>query len=361
MSVVFFEKNKTFRVAVLGATGAVGCEYLRLLAHHPFFMLTAVAASSKSKGKQLVDVCSFPVPKEYENLVLLDAEKDADIICARADFVFCAVGGAAQDVRALEEKYAKMETPVVSNNAAQRMLLDVPMVIPELNPNHLDVIPLQKRRLGTRRGFVVCKANCSLQSYLPFLFPLQKFALKRVWLTTMQSSSGAGKRIEQIDGLQGNILPHILGEEEKCETEPLKILGSVENNGIQNANSPAFYAKCCRVPVFLGHTASVFFELDTPPNNLQQIIEEWKNFSPSIYDFNLPSAPKRFLVYNENQDRPQPLLDKSVGGGMSVCAGNLTQKAQNLYHFIGVSHNLLRGAAGGAILLAELLVKTGYL
>ena len=352
------------KVGVLGATGMVGQRFMLLLENHPYFEVTCLAASPSSAGKKYGDAVkmwNFPnsIPHKFENMRVLDATADMQTIANSVDFCFCAVNMKKDEVRALEEAYAKSECPVVSNNSAHRDTADVPMVIPEINPEHIEVISAQKRRLGTKRGFIAVKSNCSLQSYVPLLHPLKNFGLERVAVTTYQAISGAGKTFETFPGIVDNIIPYIGGEEGKSEIEPLKIWGTIQNGKIVNATAPKITAQCLRVPVSDGHTAACFVEFETKPTK-GQIINAWKEFSGEPQKLALPSAPKQFIHYFEAEDRPQPKYDRNIENGMAIAAGRLREDSVFDYKFIGLSHNTLRGAAGGAVLLAELLAAKGY-
>ena len=356
---------KQFKVGVIGATGMVGQRFLSLLAGHPWFNVTVLAASARSAGKTYQEAVgdkwafSTPIPEEYTNLVVMDAEADMDKIAAQVDFVFCAVNMDKAKIRALEEAYAKKEIPVVSNNSAHRFTADVPMVIPEINPEHVEVIASQRKRLGTKRGFIAVKSNCSLQSYVPLLHPLKSFGIKEAAVCTYQAISGAGKTFATMPEILDNVIPYIGGEEEKSEKEPLKIWGKVENGEIISANSPAITAQCLRVPVSDGHTAAVFVSFENKPSK-EDILSAWANFKGVPQELKLPSAPEQFLQYFEEDNRPQAKLDRMAGNGMSVTVGRLREDVVFDYKFVGLSHNTLRGAAGGAVLLAELLAAKGY-
>jgi aspartate-semialdehyde dehydrogenase len=293
-------------------------------------------------------------------MTVLDAEADMEKIASSVDFVFCAVNMDKAKIRALEEAYAKLEVPVVSNNSAHRFTSDVPMIIPEINADHLDVISAQKARLGTKRGFIAVKSNCSLQSYVPLLHPLKEFGVKEAAVCTYQAISGAGKTFTTMPEILDNVIPYIGGEEEKSEKEPLKIWGHIENGEIVSASSPAITAQCLRVPVSDGHTAAVFVKFDKKPTK-EEILNAWANFKGEPQTLGLPSAPAQFLKYFEEDNRPQAKLDRMEGNGMSVTAGRLREDSVYDYKFIGLSHNTLRGAAGGAVLLAELLAAKGYM
>lgn len=357
---------KKYTVGVVGATGMVGQRFVTLLENHPWFQLSVVAASARSAGKTYEDAAGkrwamkTPMPEEAKSLVVLDAEADKEKIAASVDFIFCAVDMKKEDIRALEESYAKLECPVISNNSAHRWTPDVPMVIPEVNPEHLKVLEAQKTRLGTKRGFIAVKSNCSIQSYAPALHPLRAFGLERVLVCTYQAISGAGKTFETWPEMIDNVIPYIGGEEEKSEKEPLKVWGTVENGQIVAASSPSITAQCLRVPVSDGHTAAVFVSFTNKPSE-EEIKEAWKNFKGRAQELELPSAPKRFLHYFEEPDRPQAKLDRDLEGGMAVTLGRLRPDTQYDYKFVGLSHNTLRGAAGGGVLLAELLCAEGYI
>ena len=357
---------KQFNVGVIGATGMVGQRFMLLLENHPWFNVTVLAASARSAGKTYQEAVGekwafdCPMPEKYKAMTVLDAEADMDKIAASVDFVFCAVNMDKAKIRALEEAYAKKEVPVVSNNSAHRFTPDVPMVIPEINDDHLEVIAAQKARLGTMRGFIAVKSNCSLQSYVPLLHPLKKFGVKEAAVCTYQAISGAGKTFTTMPEILDNIIPYIGGEEEKSEKEPLKIWGSVENGEIVSASSPAITAQCLRVPVSDGHTAAVFVRFENKPSK-EEILQAWAEFKGAPQELNLPSAPKQFLKYFEEDNRPQAKLDRMEGNGMSVTAGRLREDSVYDYKFVGLSHNTLRGAAGGAVLLAELLAAKGYM
>ena len=357
--------KKSYNVGVIGATGMVGQRFLTLLENHPWFRVTVLAASAQSAGKTYAAAVNgrwafeTPIPAAFKDILLLDAEKDMQAIAERVDFIFCAVNMDKNKIRALEEAYAKMDVPVVSNNSAHRFTPDVPMVIPEVNPQHLDVIAAQRARLGTKRGFIAVKSNCSLQSYVPLLHPLLNFGVEKVSVCTYQAISGAGKTFTTMPEIVDNVIPYIGGEEEKSETEPLKIWGQIENGEIKNAAAPLISAQCLRVPVSDGHTAAVSVSFKNKPTK-EQILTAWKNFSGEPQKLGLPSAPQSFIRYFEEDNRPQAKLDRMEGNGMSVTVGRLREDTLFDYKFIGLSHNTLRGAAGGAVLLAELLAAKGY-
>lgn len=352
---------KRYKVGILGATGTVGLKFIELLSSHPWFEITLLASSERTAGKTLLNALpQFNPLSPFSKFVLFDVKKDMQKIAQSVDFVFCAIGGEKEEVAQIEEGYAKLDIPVVSNNSALRDRPDVPMVIPELNPSHLSVLPFQQKRLGVKRGFCVVKSNCSLQSYLPLLFPLRKFGLKQVIVTSCQAVSGAGKTLDSFPQVHENLLPYIVGEEEKSESEPLKILGRVKNGKIIPSKTPIISSHCLRVPVADGHTATVSVSFETPPTKTE-IISAWKTFTPLTQKLSLPSAPSPFITYFDNPFRPQPRLDCLTQNGMSICVGRLREDKALHYKFTGLSHNTIRGAAGGAILLAELLAVKGYL
>lgn len=357
---------KKFNVGIIGATGMVGQRFSLLLSEHPWFNVVCVAASSRSAGKKLKDAIGSkwamtqPIPEAIGELTVLDAEKDIEKIASMVDFVFCAVNMKKDEIKALEEKYAKAECPVVSNNSAHRHTPDVPMVIPEINPEHIEIIPAQRKRLGTKRGFIAVKSNCSLQSYVPALAALMdEFKVIKALTCTYQAISGAGKTFETMPEILDNVIPFIGGEEEKSEQEPLKIWGKIEGDKIVPATTPNITAQCLRVPVSDGHTAAVFASFEKKPTK-EQMLEAWANFKGVPQELELPSAPKQFLHYFEEDNRPQPKLDRNLEGGMAVSIGRLREDTQYDYKFVCLSHNTLRGAAGGAVLLAELLAAKGY-
>ncbi len=358
---------KQYKVGIIGATGMVGQRFATILENHPWFTVTALAASSRSAGKTYKEavktwkINTAPMPKSMEDMIVLDADNDIEKIAGLVDFVFCAVSLSKPETRALEEAYAKAEIPVVSNNSAHRFTPDVPMVIPELNPDHIKIIDDQRKRLGTKRGFVAVKSNCSLQSYVPPLYPLdEKFGVEDVLVCTYQAISGAGKTFDTFPEILDNVIPYIGGEEEKSEQEPLKIWGHIENGEIVSATKPHFTAQCLRVPVSDGHLAAAFVRFAKKPTK-EEILETWASFSGKPQELDLPSAPKQFLHYFEEDDRPQSKLDRNLDKGMAISVGRLREDTQYDYKFVCVSHNTLRGAAGGAVLLAELLAAEGYM
>lgn len=356
---------KKYNVGIIGATGMVGQRFALLLANHPWFEVKAVAASPRSAGKTLREAIGSrwamtePMPADLADLVVMDAAADVEKIASMVDFVFCAVDMKKDEIRALEERYAKAECPVVSNNSANRGTPDVPMVVPELNPEHIEIIDAQRKRLGTKRGFIAVKSNCSLQSYVPALHPLRKYGLKNVLVCTYQAISGAGKTFETWPEMVDNVIPYIGGEEEKSEQEPMKIWGSIEGDKIVNAKSPCITAQCLRVACSDGHTAAVFVSFDKKPSK-EEILKAWKEFYGVPQELELPSAPKQFLNYFEEDNRPQAKLDRNLEKGMAVSIGRLREDTQYDYKFVCLSHNTLRGAAGGAVLMAELLAAKGY-
>lgn len=355
---------KKYNVGIIGATGMVGQRFMCLLENHPWFEVKVLAASSSSAGKRYKDAVkrwhmTAPMPEKFASMTVLDASADKEKIAAAVDFCFCAVNMNKEEIKALEYAYAKLECPIVSNNSAHRFTDDVPMVIPEINADHLSVIAAQRARLGTKRGFIAVKSNCSLQSYVPLLHPLKKFGVKCAAVTTYQAISGAGKTFETMPEIIDNIIPYIGGEEEKSEREPLKIWGEVKDGKIVPASSPVITAQCLRVPVTDGHTAACFVSFENKPTK-EQILTAWKEFYGEPQTLALPSAPKQFIHYLDDDTRPQPKLDRMCENGMAVCAGRLREDALFDYKFIGFSHNTLRGAAGGAVLLAELLAAKGY-
>lgn len=358
---------KKYKVGIIGATGMVGQRFATLLYDHPWFEVAALAASPKSAGKKYIDalngrwVMKTPVPENLKNMTVYDAAADIEKIAGMVDFVFCAVDMKKDEIKALEEAYAKAECPVVSNNSANRFTDDVPMIIPEINGAHLEVIESQKKRLGTKRGFIAVKSNCSLQSYVPALYPLdEKFGVKDVLVCTYQAISGAGKTFERWPEMVDNVIPYIGGEEEKSEKEPLKIWGKVENGKIVPADKPNFTAQCIRVPVSDGHLAACFVRFEKKPEK-DEILDIWKNYKGRPQELELPHAPKQFIHYYEEDDMPQTKINRELEGGMAISAGRLREDTQYDYKFVCISHNTLRGAAGGAVLLAELLCAEGYI
>lgn len=358
---------KQYNVGVVGATGMVGQRFITLLANHPWFNITSLAASSRSAGKKYEDAVGkkwcmdTEIPEKVKDMIVRDATADIDKITAEVDFVFCAVDMKKDEIKKLEEEYAKHECPVVSNNSAHRFTPDVPMVVPELNAEHIKIIPSQRKRLGTKRGFIAVKSNCSLQSYVPALFPLHdKFGVKDVLVCTYQAISGAGKTFATWPEMIDNVIPYIGGEEEKSEKEPLKLWGKIEGDEIKLAESPNFTAQCIRVPVSNGHLGAVFVNFEKKPT-IEEMKEIWKSFKGRAQELDLPSAPKQFLNYFEEDDRPQIKSERMLENGMAISIGRLREDTQYQYKFVCLSHNTLRGAAGGAVLLAELLCAEGYM
>lgn len=351
-------------VGVIGATGMVGQRFLTLLEDHPYFEVTALAASARSAGKTYREAVgdrwkmTTPMPAAFAEMTVLDAA-DIAAMKERCSFVFCAVDMKKEDIRALEEAYARAEIPVVSNNSAHRWTPDVPMVIPEINDAHLAVIEAQRKRLGTKRGFVAVKPNCSIQSYVPALTALLEYEPIEVVATTYQAISGAGKTFREWPEMIDNVIPFIGGEEEKSEQEPLRVWGRVENGVIVKAAEPVITTQCIRVPVTDGHTAAVFVKFRKKPTK-EQILAAWKNYSGKPQELKLPHAPAQFITYFEEENRPQTALDRDLYGGMGVSVGRLREDALYDWKFVGLSHNTLRGAAGGAVLIAELLHREGY-
>ena len=351
-------------VGVIGATGMVGQRFLTLLHEHPYFEVTALAASARSAGKTYREAVGerwklkTPMPEEYADMIVMDAA-DIEAMKAKCNFVFCALDIKKDVIRALEEAYAKAEIPVVSNNSANRWTPDVPMVIPEINDAHLEVIHAQRKRLGTKRGFIAVKPNCSIQSYVPALTALLEFEPYEVVATTYQAISGAGKTFREWPEMIDNVIPFIGGEEEKSEQEPLRVWGKVENGEIVKAGGITITTQCIRVPVSDGHTAAVFVKFRKKPTK-EQILAAWKSFSGKPQSLGLPHAPAQFITYFEEDNRPQAALDRDIYGGMGVSVGRLREDSVYDWKFVGLSHNTLRGAAGGAVLIAELLHREGY-
>ncbi|MEG0664383.1 MAG: aspartate-semialdehyde dehydrogenase [Clostridia bacterium] len=357
---------KKFKVGIIGATGMVGQRFAILLENHPWFTVTTLAASSRSAGKTYKEavskkwLMSKPIPKSMEQIIVLDATNDAEKVAKDVDFVFCAVDMKKDEIKTLEERYAKLECPVVSNNSANRGIDDVPMIIPEINPEHTKVIETQRKRLGTKRGFVAVKSNCSLQSYVPALSPLRKFGIKNILACTYQAISGAGKTFETWPEMIDNVIPFIGGEEEKSEQEPLKIWGEIKDGIIKNCSNISITSQCLRVPVADGHMAAVFVSFEKKPS-IEEIKKIWNEFKGEPQILNLPSAPKQFFTYFEEENRPQSRLDREIENAMGVSMGRLREDKQYDYKFVCLSHNTVRGAAGGAVLMAELLVAQGYM
>ncbi len=357
---------KKFNVGIIGATGMVGQRFATLLENHPWFDVKVLAASPRTAGKTYKEAVSArwcmkqPIPEKMADLVIMNATEDVEKIASMVDFVFCAVDMNKDEIKALEEKYAKAECPVVSNNSAHRGTPDVPMLLPELNADHAKIIEAQRKRLGTKRGFISVKPNCSLQGYVPALFPLSKFGIKDVLVCTYQAISGAGKTFDTWPEMVDNVIPFIGGEEQKSEQEPLKIWGKIEGDHIENATSPNFTAQCIRVPVSDGHMGAVFARFENKPS-IEEIKEIWKEYKGRAQELELPSAPKQFLNYFEEDNMPQTKLCRDLENGMAISIGRLREDTQYDYKFVCLSHNTLRGAAGGAVLMAELLCAEGYM
>ncbi|MEO8841831.1 MAG: aspartate-semialdehyde dehydrogenase [Kofleriaceae bacterium] len=356
---------KKLSVGVLGATGMVGQRFVALLADHPWFEVTAVAASPASAGKSYAEAVAgrwtmpTPVPASTAKLTVGNAS-DIAAVAAQVDFVFCAVDMAKAEIAKLEEAYARAEVPVISNNSAHRWTPDVPMMVPEINAHHAAVIEAQRKRLGTTRGFIAAKPNCSIQSYVPAIHPLLAFGPTKLAVCTYQAISGAGKTFESWPEMVDNVIPFIKGEEEKSEQEPLKIWGAIEHGKIVAAKSPVITAQCIRVPVSDGHMAAVFVAFDNKPSR-EQILAAWSEFGGKPQQLGLPSAPKPFLQYFDEDDRPQTKLDRDLGAGQAISIGRLRPDPVFDWRFVALSHNTVRGAAGGAVLTAELLKAEGYL
>lgn len=356
---------KQYNVGIIGATGMVGQRFATLLENHPWFNVKVLAASPRSAGKTYREVTenrwkmAVPMPESMKDMVLMDASADIEKIASMVDFCFCAVDMKKDEIKALEEAYAKAECPIVSNNSAHRFTPDVPMVVPEINPEHIEIIKAQRERLGTKRGFIAVKSNCSIQSYVPALHPLRKFGLKNVLACTYQAISGAGKNFETWPEMVDNLIPFIGGEEEKSEQEPLKVWGEIKGSEIVKASAPSITTQCLRVPVSDGHTAAVFVSFENKPSK-EEILQLWADFKGVPQELELPSAPKQFIHYFEEDNRPQAKLDRNLEGGMAVSTGRLREDTQYDYKFVCLSHNTLRGAAGGGVLLAELLAAKGY-
>ncbi len=354
------------KVGIIGGTGMVGQRFISLLENHPWFEVVSIAASANSAGKTYEQAVggrwkmSTPMPDSVKNIVVKDASLHVKEICAEVDFVFSAVDMKKDEIKKLEEEYAKNETPVVSNNSAHRWTPDVPMLIPEINSDHVKVIDSQRKRLGTTNGFIAVKPNCSIQSYVPALDPLRKFGIKNVVACTYQAISGAGKSFSDWPEMIDNVIPYIGGEEEKSEQEPLKIWGSVQNGEIVKSASPVITTQCIRVPVTDGHLAAVFVSFENKPSK-EEILKIWENYSGEPQTLQLPSAPKQFVKYFEEENRPQTKLDRDIENGMGVTVGRLREDHMYDYKFVCLSHNTVRGAAGGAVLMAEYLKAKGYI
>ncbi len=359
------EMSQKLRVGILGATGMVGQRFISLLENHPWFEVVTVAASPRSAGKTYEEAVggrwkmTTPMPEAVKKLVVMNVN-EVEKVAATVDFVFSAVDMTKEEIKAIEEEYAKTETPVVSNNSAHRWTPDVPMVVPEINPEHFKVIEFQKKRLGTTRGFVAVKPNCSIQSYAPVLTAWKEFEPYEVVATTYQAISGAGKTFKDWPEMVENIIPYIGGEEEKSEQEPLRLWGKIEDGVIVKASEPKITCQCIRVPVLNGHTAAVFVKFRKKPTK-EQLIEKLVNFKGLPQELELPSAPKQFIQYMEEDNRPQVKLDVDYENGMGVSIGRIREDSIYDFKFVGLSHNTVRGAAGGAVLCAELLKAQGYI
>ena len=356
---------KNYNVGIIGATGMVGQRFALLLENHPWFKVTALAASPRSAGKTYKEavgerwLLDKPMPEPMKDIVVMDATADIEKIASAVDFVFCAVDMKKDEIKALEEAYAKHECPVMSNNSANRFTDDVPMIIPEINDGHIEIVESQKKRFGTKRGFISVKSNCSIQSYVPALSPLRKFGIKNVLACTYQAISGAGKTFETWPEMVENIIPYIGGEEEKSEQEPLKVWGRIDGDKIVKAESPIITTQCLRVPVSDGHFAAVFVNFENKPSK-EEILNIWKDFRGAPQELELPSAPKQFIHYFEDEDMPQTRLHRNLENGMAVSVGRLREDSLFDYKFVCLSHNTLRGAAGGGVLMAELYAAKGY-
>lgn len=359
---------KKYKVGIIGATGMVGQRFAILLENHPWFDVVALAASARTAGKKYGEAVegrwhmTVDLPEKYKDMVILNAE-NVEEVASKVDFCFCAVNMKKDEIRALEEKYAKAECPIVSNNSAHRFTDDVPMVIPEINADHIKIIESQRKRLGTKKGFVAVKSNCSLQSYVPAIHPLKELGVDKVLACTYQAISGAGKTFKTWPEMIDNVIPYIGGEEEKSEQEPLKIWGKIEGDKIVKTDDISITSQCIRVPVSDGHTAAVFmsFKDGVKKPTVEEIIDIWNNYSGRAQELELPSAPKHFLHYFSEPDRPQIKSERNLENGMAVSVGRLREDTQYDYKFVCMSHNTLRGAAGGAVLLAELLCAEGYM
>ena len=357
--------EKKLRVGILGATGMVGQRFISLLENHPWYEVVAVAASPRSAGKTYEEAVgdrwkmTTPMPEDVKKLNVMNVN-EVEKVAAEVDFVFSAVDMTKEEIRAIEDAYAKTETPVVSNNSAHRWTPDVPMVVPEINPEHFAVIEHQKKRLGTTRGFVAVKPNCSIQSYAPVLTAWKEFEPTEVVATTYQAISGAGKTFNEWPEMVGNIIPYIGGEEEKSEQEPLRLWGEIKDGVIVKADAPVITTQCIRVPILNGHTAAVFVKFAKKPTK-EELIDRLRKFKGEPQELNLPSAPKQFIQYLEEDNRPQISLDVDYENGMGVSVGRLREDTLYDYKFVGLSHNTIRGAAGGAVLCAEMLTAKGYI
>ncbi|MBQ7581476.1 MAG: aspartate-semialdehyde dehydrogenase [Lachnospiraceae bacterium] len=357
--------SEKLRVGILGGTGMVGQRFISLLENHPWFEVVCVAASPRSAGKTYEEAVgdrwkmTTPIPEKVKSMIVVNVN-DIESVASKVDFVFSAVDMTKDEIRKIEEDYAKAEIPVVSNNSAHRWTEDVPMIVPELNPEHAQIIEAQRKRLGTKRGFVAVKPNCSIQSYAPLLVAWKEFEPVELIVSTYQAISGAGKNFKEWPEMVENVIPYIGGEEQKSEEEPLKILGHIEGDKIVKAALPRISAQCIRIPVLNGHTASVFIRFNKKPSK-EELIDRMVKFSGAPQELNLPSAPKQFIRYMEEDNRPQVTLDVDYENGMGISIGRLREDSIYDYKFVGLSHNTIRGAAGGAVLCAELLKAKGYI
>ena len=357
--------SEKLKVGILGGTGMVGQRFISLLENHPWFEVTTIAASPRSAGKTYEEAVggrwkmTTPMPEAVKNIVVMNVN-EVEAVASQVDFVFSAVDMTKEEIKAIEEEYAKTETPVVSNNSAHRWTPDVPMIVPEINDSHTDVIAAQKERLGTTRGFIAVKPNCSIQSYAPVLYAWREFEPYEVVATTYQAISGAGKTFKDWPEMVENIIPFIGGEEEKSEQEPLRVFGKVENGEIVKAQEPKITCQCIRVPVLNGHTAAVFVKFRKKPTK-EQLIEKLESYSGAPQELQLPSAPKQFMRYMTEDNRPQVQLDVDYENGMGINIGRIREDSIYDFKFVGLSHNTVRGAAGGAVLCAELLKAKGFI
>ena len=357
--------EKKLRVGILGGTGMVGQRFISLLENHPWFEVVAIAASPRSAGKTYEDAVgdrwkmTTPMPEAVKKMIVYNV-MDVEEVASKVDFVFSAVDMTKEEIKKIEEDYAKTETPVVSNNSAHRWTEDVPMVVPEINPEHFKLIEYQKKRLGTKRGFIAVKPNCSIQSYTPAIFALKEFGPKLVVATTYQAISGAGKTFKDWPEMEGNVIPYIAGEEEKSEQEPLRLMGKLVDGHIEKAALPVITTQCLRVPVLNGHTAAVFVNFEKKPTK-EEILDRWTNFKGLPQELELPRAPKQMIQYLEEDNRPQVREDVDYENGMGISVGRLREDTVYDYKFVGLSHNTVRGAAGGAVLCAETLKAKGYI
>ncbi len=357
--------SNKLRAGIIGATGMVGQRFTCLLENHPWFEVTTLAASKRSSGLTYEEAVKdrwkmkVPLAEKYKKMMVLDAD-DLDAVCRNVDFVFCAVASSKEETKELEERYAKNEIPVISNNSANRLTADVPMMIPEINGSHIELLQAQKERLGTKKGFIVVKPNCSIQSYVPAVTPLLCYEPESILACTYQAISGSGKTFQEMPEMIDNVIPYIGGEEEKSEIEPLKIWGKVENGQVKYAEKPVITTQCVRVPVSDGHLAAVYVSFRKKPS-MEEMIAAWDRFKAPETVIHLPSAPKQFLKYFREENRPQTKLDRDYENGMGITVGRLREDKIFDYKFVSLSHNTLRGAAGGGVLSAEYLTACGYI